>query len=102
MLTEDEKLLLKKFKKMRIPSMYKDDPTVNILYVEHVDFDLCTMLLKGKKAKREDVQNEIKKFAIFLSDFAEYDVLNFDFNQYDRDYLNMLIEVVNIYIKYNL
>ncbi len=102
MLTEDEKLLVKKFKNMRIPSMYKDDSTVNILYVEHVDFDLCTMLLEGKKAKREDVQNEIKEFSIFLSNFAEYDALNFDFNEYDRDYLNILIEVVNIYIKYNL
>ncbi len=87
---------------MRIPSMYKDDLTASILYVEHVDFDLCTMLLKGKKAKKEDVKKEIREFTIFLSDFAGYDVLNFDFNEYDREYLNTLIEVVNIYIKYNL
>ena len=97
MLTEDEKLLIKKFKHTRIPSVYKYDLTGNILYVEHVDFDLCTMLLKGKKAKREDVQNEIKEFSIFLS---QLDVLNFD--EFAKDYLNLLIEVVNIYIKNNL
>ncbi len=97
MLTENEKLLIKKFKHTRIPSVYKFDLTDNILYIEHVDFDLCTMLLKGKKASKEDVQNEIKEFSIFLS---QLDVLNYD--EFTRDHLNLLIEVVNIYIKNNL
>ena len=97
MLTENEKLLLSKFQKTRIPSTYKFDDTDNILYIEHVDFDLCCMLLKNEKVNNEYVQNEIKAFSIFLS---QLDVLTFD--RFDRDYLNLLIEVVNIFIKNNL
>lgn len=97
MITENEKLLLRKFQKTRIPSVYKFDDTDNILYIEHVDFDLCTMLLKGENVSKKYVQNEIKEFSIFLS---QLDVLNFD--EFDRDYLNLLIKVVNIFIKNNL
>lgn len=97
MLTDNEKKILKKFQQAKIPSVYKLDDTDNILYVEHVDFDLCCMLLKNKKVNNEYVQNEIKAFSIFLS---QLDVLTFD--RFDRDHLNLLIEVVNIFIKNNL
>ena len=97
MLTNNEKLLLKKFQNTRIPSVYKFDDTDNILYIEHVDFDLCKMLLKGKNVSKEYVQNEIKDFVLFLS---QLNVLNYD--DVDRDYLNLLIDVVNIFIKNNL
>ena len=97
MLTDNEKKILKKFQQAKIPSVYKLDDTDNILYVEHVDFVLCCMLLKNEKVDNEYVQNEIKAFSIFLS---QLDVLTFD--RFDRDYLNLLIEVVNIFIKNNL
>lgn len=97
MLTDNETKIVKKFQEAKIPSVYKLDNTDNILYVEHVDFDLCCMLLKNKKVNIEYVQNEINAFSIFLS---QLDVLTFD--RYDRDYLNLLIDVVNIFIKNNL
>jgi hypothetical protein len=97
MLTDNETKIVKKFQETKIPSVYKLDNTDNILYVEHVDFDLCCMLLKNKRVNIEYVQNEIKAFSIFLS---QLDVLTFD--RYDRDHLNLLIEVVNIFIKNNL
>ncbi len=97
MLTNDEKIILKEFQQTRIPLVYKYDDTDNILYIEHVDFDLCDMLLKNKKVSKEYVQNEIKEFARFLT---QLDVSNHDNNQ--KKYLYLLIEVVNIFIKNNL
>lgn len=44
MLTNNEKIVIKEFQQTRIPSVYKLDDTDNILYIEHVDFDLCNML----------------------------------------------------------
>ena len=49
MLTDNEKIVIKQFQKTSIPSVYKLDDTDNILYIEHVDFDLCNLLLKNKK-----------------------------------------------------
>ena len=51
MLLDNEKELIKRFRETRIPLIFKIDKTDNILYIEHVDFDLCNMLLKGKKVK---------------------------------------------------
>lgn len=97
MITDNEKKLIKEFQQAKIPSVYKLDNTDNILYVEHVDFDLCNILLKNKKVSNEYVQNELKEFAIFLTQL--------NINNYDKDdkkYLNLLLEVVNIFIKNNL
>lgn len=49
MLTDNEKIVIKQFQKTSIPSVYKLDNTDNILYIEHVDFGLCNLLLKNKK-----------------------------------------------------
>lgn len=97
MLTNNEKKILKEFQQTRIPSIYKFDATDNILYVEHVDFDLCDMLLKNKKVSNEYIQNELKDFAKFLT---QLDISNYDNDA--KKYLNLLIEVVNIFIKNNL
>lgn len=97
MLTNNEKLILNKFKNLKIPLIYKLDNTDNILYIEHVDFDLCTLLLKDENVSRNYVQKEIKEFAMFLS---QLEVLHY--NDVDKEYLNLLIDVVNIFIKNNL
>ena len=97
MLTNIEKNIIKEFKDSRIPSIYKFDDTDNILYIEHVDFELCNMLLKNEKVSNLYIQNELKEFAIFLTQL--------DIKSYDSDakrYLKLLFEVVNIFIKNNL
>jgi len=99
MLTNNEKIIIKEFQQTRIPSVYKFDDTDNILYIEHVDFDLCDMLLNNKKANKEYVQVELKEFAKFLS---QLDILNYDYDNDAKKYLNLLFEVVGIFIKNNL
>lgn len=97
MLTNNEKRVIKEFQQTSIPSVYKFDDTDNILYIEHIDFDLCNMLLKNEKVSIEYVQNEIKEYAKFLKQL--------DISGYDNDakmYLMLLTEVINIFLKNNL
>ncbi|MCI6508409.1 MAG: hypothetical protein PUH11_06290 [Bacilli bacterium] len=97
MLTDNEKKAIKLFQQTSIPSVYKLDNTDNILYIEHVNFDLCNMLLKNKKANIEYVQNEIKEYAKFLKQL--------DISSYDNDtkkHLILLTEVINIFLRNNL
>ncbi len=97
MLTNNEKIIIKEFKDSRIPSIYKFDDTDNILYIEHVDFDLCNMLLINEKVSNLYVQNELKEFARFLK---QLDIKNYDSDA--KKYLKLLLEVVNIFIRNNL
>lgn len=96
MLSNDEKIVINEFLQTRIPLTYKCDDTDNILYIEHVDFDLCDMLLKNRKASNEYVQDELKNFAKFLTQ------LNIKSYDDDKKYLYLLFEVVNIFITNNL
>lgn len=97
MLTNNEKIVIKEFQQTRIPLVYKFDDTDNILYIEHVDFDLCDILLKNKKISNEYVQNELKEFAKFLTQ------LNIEnFNKDDKNHLKLLLEVIYIFIKNNI
>ena len=97
MLTNNEKIIIKEFKDSRIPSIYKFDDTDNILYIEHVDFDLCNMLLINEKVSNLYVQNELKEFARFLK---QLDIKNYDSDA--KKYLKLLLEVVIIFIRINL
>lgn len=81
----------------RIPAVYKEDLTDNILYIEHVEYDLCEMLLKNKKESKEFVQEEFKEYARFLT---QLDISNYDDDT--KTHLLLLMEVVNMFFKYNL
>ena len=97
MLKKKKKIVIKQFQQTSIPAVYKFDDTDSILYIEHVDFDLCNMLLKNKKVGIEYVQNEIKEYANFLKQL--------DISGYDNDakmYLMLLTEVINIFLRNNL
>ena len=97
MLTDNGKIVIKQFQKTSIPSVYKLDDTDNILYIEHVDFDLCNILLKNKKMNIEYVQSEFKEYAKFLEQL--------DISSYDNDakkYLVLLTEVINTFLRNNL
>ena len=96
-LSNNEKAIIETFQQRRIPTVYKMDTTDNILFVEHVDFDLCNMLLRNKRVNEEYLQKEIKEYAIFLSQIS---ISNY--SDYDKSYLNLLMDVVNIFLKHNL
>lgn len=82
MLTNNEKIIIKEFKDSRIPSIYKFDDTDNILYIEHVDFDLCNML----------INNNFKIYLDFYSSFAQGLLLKGFCDKYE---IELLITEVN-------
>ena len=97
MVTHTDKLVIQQFQKTSIPSVYILGDTDTILYIEHVDFDLCNILLKNKKMNIEYVQSEFKEYAKFLEQL--------DISSYDNDakkYLVLLTEVINTFLRNNL
>lgn len=96
MLNKSEKDIVLTFKKKNYPNFFKLDNTDNILYIEHVDFDLCDALLKNIKVNIWDVQNELKLYANFL--------LKLDISACDeetKEYIGFLMQVVTIFINFN-
>ena len=92
MLTNNEKIIIKEFRQTRIPSAHKYDDTDNILYIEHVDFDLCDILLKNKKVSNEYVQNELKEFANFLTQLNQQEQVQ---NTTNEETVEVVKEVTN-------
>ncbi len=97
MLTECERKIIMKLKQSKIPHLFKYDYTDNILFVEHVEFDLCDLLIKNKIVNNDFVQKEIKAFSTFL---YQLNVLNLD--EESKTYLDTLMKVVHIFIIHNL
>ena len=97
MLTKIEKETLVEFKHTKIPPVFKLDNTDIILYLEHVDFDLCNMLLKNKKATNDYLQEEIKEFSRFL---AQLNISNYD--DETKKILSLAIKIVLMFIDSNL
>ena len=94
-ITHTEKESIERFKKLKYPSMYKLDDTDNILFVELVDFDVCSMLLKGKPLKKAQYKE-------ILNDYNKYlgQVRLDSFDIYAFMYHNVLIQVMEIFKKY--
>lgn len=105
MLTDLEIEKVKGYQHARIPEIYKFDHTANILFVEDVDFDLCTALLQKMKVKtdlfrtkkkvdREFVLNVIKEYSLYLSE------VNIDeFDSYAMEHFKVLNEIVALFFR---
>lgn len=64
-ISKNEKIVIERVEKAKIPTIYKMDLTDNILFVELVSFDVCQLLLKGKPVKKyqyDNIMNEYQKF----------------------------------------
>lgn len=94
-ISEYEKEILLKFKNSSYPSIYKTDNTDNILFVELVDFDVCTYLLKGKQINKEMYDYIINSYEKFLSQ-AEIDT----FDECTLSYYNNILKIMEIFKKY--
>ena len=90
MLTKTEKTIVQEFNSLRIPAIYKIDNTFNILYIEHVLFDICPFLLNNKK-RRIDVDEERNAYSAFLANIS---ISNFD--EEAKRHLELLKKVMSI------
>lgn len=94
-ITDYEKEILQKFKNSSYPSIYKTDNTDNILFVESVDFDVCTYLLTGRHMNKEMYNDILKSYEKFLQQ------VNVDtFDEYALSHYNNILEIMEIFKKY--
>ena len=94
-ISDYEKELLLKFKDASYPSIYKTDNTDNILFIEMVDFDVCTYLLEGKQMNEEMINDIMKSYQKFLLQ------INIDaFDEYALSHYNNVLEIMKIFKKY--
>lgn len=64
-LSSEEKIILKNFKSMRIPSIFKEEYIEHMLFIELVDFDICTYLLEEKKLPDSLYKTAMSDFDFF-------------------------------------
>lgn len=95
-ITNEERIKLLQFKKMRIPNIYKLDFTDNILFVERVDFDVCKYLLHSKKIKKEEYIDINNEYQIYLNQSKDYEKED----AYTKQYHHMVIEIMAIFNNY--
>ena len=96
MLTKTEKAVIQEFNSLKIPTIYKTDNTFNILYIEHVHFDICPFLLNNKKYGI-NIAEERNAYSAFLANIS---ISNFD--EEARRHLDLLKNVMSILFNKNL
>ena len=94
-ITDYEKEILLKFKNQSYPSIYKTDATDNILFIETVDFDVCSYLLKEKQMEEQKINEIMNSYQKFLSQ-VKVDA----FDEYALEHYNSVVEIMNIFKKY--
>lgn len=94
-ITPAEREAVERFKGLKYPAIYKLDDTLNILFVETVDFDVCTMLLKGKPLKQARCREILNEYHEYLSQ-----VRTSSFDAYARIHYELLLQVMDIFEKY--
>lgn len=97
-ITEIEKEAIERFKKLKYPAIYKQDNTDNILFIELVDFDVCSWLLNGKainSIQYKEVLKEYKKYQeqVSLESFDEYACMHYNI-------VNQIMELFKKYYSY--
>lgn len=92
---ESEKEIIERFQKLKYPAIYKLDTTDNILFVEIVDFDVCSWLLKGKLISNTLYKEVLKEYKKYLSQ------VNLEcFDEYALMHYNIVIQIMEIFEKY--
>lgn len=94
-ITDNEKKLIEHFKKIKYPAIYKLDATDNILFVELIDFDICSWLLKGKSINRTQYKQILKEYSKYLEQ-VKVDL----FDKYALEHYNIVIQIMELFKKY--
>ena len=87
--------IIREFRKLRYPAIYKIDNTDNILFVEMVDFDVCSFLLNGVTIDVSQYNEIIAQYHRFL---RQIDIHSFD--GYALEHYQLLNQIMKIFIKY--
>ena len=91
-----EKLLVTQFKKKPYPCIYKMDETDNILFVEMVDFDVCTMLLREKRVDQNTYVEIMENYRRFLKNVDQT-----KFDSYAIEHFHDIVDIMSIFEKHH-
>lgn len=94
-LSNEEKNLIYHFRKLKYPAVYKTDQTDNILFIELVDFNVCSLLLNGEAInpiQYNEILSEYKKY------LKQIDITSLD--SYAIKHYDMVNQIMKIFIKY--
>ena len=94
-ITNAEEETIEHFRKLKYPTIYKLDDTDNILFVELVDFDVCSALLNGKSINNTQYKEILKEYKKYL-DQVKLD----SFDDYALMHYNIVIQIMEIFLKY--
>ena len=94
-LTYEERQVVNTFIRMKCPSVYKTDKTDRILFIELVEFDVCSYLL-GKN----QINNE--QYRYILNEYERY-VKQTDssiFDEYTKEHFTLVVKLMDLFKKY--
>lgn len=94
-LTDEEKKIVNRFLMMKTPPVYKTDNTDRILFVELVEFDVCTYLL-GKN------RIDTKQYSYILDEYEKYltQTDSSQFDKYSKEHFKLIMNLMDIFKKY--
>jgi len=94
-ISNEEKKVIIQFQNLRIPSIFKTDNTGRILFIEDIDFNICNLLLKGKKITDVLYNETMENYKRFYNDTNIK-----EFDDYTLRYFNLCLQIVEIMKKY--
>ena len=94
-LSKYEREVIQKFKLSKYPSIYKTDMTDNILFLELVDFDVCSYLLKGKTIDKEQYEHIMNEYQMYLTHLNTN-----SFDEYALNHYKSIVQIMDIFKKY--
>ncbi len=102
-ISEQERLILINFRKLRIPSIFKEDYIDYMLFIEEVDFYVCETLLKKKEITTKDyewiISDSNNGHCPCFNDFLK-GVKKSDLDENAKIYYDEILRVMNIFTKY--
>ncbi len=90
-LNKKEKSILEEFKNSKIPEIFKDDYIEHMLFIELLDFDICSSLINNEDITISRYNEAIEGYNCFVEDI--------DIKKLDRDalkYYGMCKEIMLI------
>ncbi|MBE6530470.1 MAG: hypothetical protein E7679_00060 [Ruminococcaceae bacterium] len=94
-ISKHEREIIERFKLSKYPSIYKTDRTDNILFLELVDFDVCSYLLKERMINNDQYEHILNEYQTYLMN------VNTDhFDEYALNHYKNIVQIMDIFKKY--
>lgn len=94
-LTYEDREFVTGFMRMKYPTIYKTDKTDRILFVELVEFDVCSYLLGKREIDSEQYSYILEEYEKYLN---QTDTSIFD--EYAKKHFTIIVKLIDLFNKY--